>query len=278
MVAALDGDDLAGDVAEEVAGDGEGDVGAVVDGGDAAEGRLLDERLRGGGVVGEVDAGLVDGCSTATVGVHGGGDEAGGDGVDAHLVGAVLAGGDLGGEVDGGLGGRVGRQPDGDGDGRTRRYVDEGAAAGGGHGVPHVLHEVDEAEVLDVGDLVELDGGDVADHVAADDAGGVDGDIERAPLVDGGVGEGLQVVVVAAVAANGGGADLGAQLLEVLLAAGGDDELGALLGEALGDGPADAAGSPQDDRLLTVEESHAKRSLPELRATAGSLRRGAGWG
>ena len=143
----------------------------------------------------------------------------------------------------------------------------------GGHGVPHVLHEVDEAEVLDVGDLVQLYRGDVADHVEADDAGGVDGDVERAPLVDGGVGEGLEVVVVAAVAADGGGAGLGGQLLEVFLAAGGDDDLGAVLGEALGDGPADAARSPQDDCLLAVEESHAVCPLPETRARARSLRR-----
>ena len=73
--------------------------------------------------------------------------------------------------------------------------------------------------------------------------GRVDGHIDAAPALQGGVGQGLDLAVVAHVAANGDTTDLVDELLEPLFAPRCQDQLGALFGKALGNAPADTTRS-----------------------------------
>ena len=115
---------------------------------------------------------------------------------------------------------------------------------------------------MDVEHRLELLVGHLVDRAVPGVAGVVDDDVDLAELVDGLLDELVGDAVLGQVAGEDGGlaGDLGRGLLGDVAVEVVDQDLGALLGEQLCGGAADAAGRAGDDGGLSIEDSHLDAS------------------
>jgi hypothetical protein len=154
----------------------------------------------------------------------------------------------------------------GAGDGADVDDVGVGAAAhedNGGLG--------DEPEALHVGveGGVEVLLGGLVEQADAEDAGGIGEDVEVAVVLGDDAHEVVDVLGTGDIGADGpalsaDGGDLGGGFLDLEVAASGKIDEGALLGELLGDGAADAGTAAGHQRHLSVKSSdHGCRDPPE---------------
>ena len=244
-------DDLAGDGARLVAREEEHDVGHVLG-------------LAGLGLHVGVHRHGADHVLVERRGVHPGGhgrdDVAGADGVAADAGDLEAQRGVLGHTDDGGLGRDVGRAAAaalaGDG-----CHVDDGGAAG--HALGRGAHAAHGALLVGLDDAVEVLVGVAVDGLEAglEHARVVDQDVDLAVLLDRGGHQVLGVLGLGDVRGDDVGlaaglGDLGGDLLERGGATGAHDDLGALRGEELGDGGADAGVCAGDDGDLVCETVH----------------------
>ena len=236
---AIYGDHGAGNVAGEIGGEEEEDVGDFLGFTDAAEGDA------GGDSVNHL---LGEG------GEHIGAGDAGGDGVDADVVGAEFAGEGFGEAVDGEFGGGIAAAGGLAVKADHRASVQDDAAAlsfhegCGGFGAGKNGFKIEVDDGVEGGFVVVIEG------FAGGDAGVVDQDVKVAVVVNEvleGGGHGLDAGELGSDAGDGAARVGGLELLNGFFGTGRfratDDDAGALFQKGFGDGVADAAGAAGDD-------------------------------
>jgi hypothetical protein len=206
--------------------------------------RVADAAQRGLGVAGGQLLGVVP-QGLGEIGL----DQARGDAVDADVVRAQLAGQVARQLHVGGLADAVGADHGGPAQPADRRDDDDAALAPRAHLRRHHLHQPVVGDDVVVQDLAEGLVADLQLRAVVGVAGGVAHQgVDAAPGGHRFVDQALQCRLVAdagSVGDGGAGAmavvDDGGHLVTRVLLARRDDDLGAVLGHALGDGPADAA-------------------------------------
>jgi hypothetical protein len=241
--AAVDMNDLTGEVTGEVAAEEQDHVGDFFDGAEASHGDLSRE--------------LADDVLGHVAG-HVGIDEAGGDGVDADLLTGKLAGGDLGeGHEAGFAGGVIGLAEKAEGAGDGREIDDAGAWA---EQFGEALGNEEGAREVDAKNRIPFGGRHFFYGSIAQKAGVVDEDVQRSGGLADEVGKlgDLRGVADVALDDRGVGELLGKGLDVCEVLAFGvvdvvEKALGAAGGEAFSDRFADAAGCAGDEGGLVGE-------------------------
>src|SRR5579863_2338724 len=244
--AAVDVEDVAGDVGGGVGGEEDDGAGDFEVGAGAAEGDLGEHGLA---------LLFVEAVS------HGGFNKAGSDGVDGDAAGGDFAGersseadesGLAGGVV--GLAGLAGAADDG-GD------VDDAAPAVFDHGTEQGLGEQEYASEVGREDVVPVGALHADGEIVAGDAGVVDEDFDFGEAVEDGFGSGLDGVFAGEIEGEGGGltadrGDFGGDFSEFGFIAGGKRDGSAGSGKLNGAGAADALGGAGDERDAAGERRH----------------------